>query len=139
MTVKKLSISLSPEIVQEIETRGDQLSTALASILERHFYALTLARRDLRQLLTETEISLILDTLNGTIFEPFSVQYVDHEIVDAISLNHLDKKWSVDGPGLVDKLQEMDYIHKLALVDAAERWWQKVGAGDQLPFVDALK
>ncbi|MFY9604024.1 MAG: hypothetical protein WAR00_05190, partial [bacterium] len=36
----------------------------------------------------------------------------------------LDKKWQVDGKALVKKLKALSHVQALALVDAAERFWQ---------------
>ena len=37
----------------------------------------------------------------------------------------------MDGPALVEKFTALSYCEKLAIVDAAERWWNRVVRGEQ--------
>lgn len=60
------------------------------------------------------------------------------EIADAVSLDGLDRKWQVDGAALVNKLQAGGMIGQAALVDASERWWNRVAAGEQPAYSELL-
>ncbi len=134
MPVEKFNISLQPETVAEIDARnsGENRSGTISKMLSRYLYTLADSRRRLREMLSDAEMSLILDTLNGTgFFDEHAPIFIDAEISDAISLDHLDEKWSVDGPALIAKLRTLSYADKLAIVDASERWWIRVAAGDQ--------
>lgn len=144
--VKKFSISLSPAVVAEIETRGkfedEGRSGKINKALERYFAGIENTRRKLADQLSAGEIGLILDALNGTMFaDTFSIAWVENEIKDAISMDHLDKKWKIDGPQLVAKLTALTYPEKAALVDIVERWWDRIGSGKQPQPqpIDALK
>jgi hypothetical protein len=143
MPADKFPISLQPELTAEIELRnaGENRSGTISKMLSRYLYVLAVARRRLREQFSEGEISLILDALNGTgFFDEHALIFIDAEISDAISLNHLDQKWKVDGPALVRKLAALSYTDKLTLVDAAERWWNRVGKGEQnLAPMEALR
>lgn len=140
MPVQKLSFSLPPDLVAELDARGDERSHTLTRHMERYLNILATSRRRLADQLNDQEIGLILDTLNGTLFsEPFSISMLPLQIRDALD-DHLDEKWQVDGPALVEKLKALSYADQVALVDAAERWWERVGRGEnKLPPGEALR
>lgn len=137
MPVQKFSVSLPENLTSELAAREGERSTILARSLGRYFEIL---RRELRTLnLSRGEIGMILDVLNGTLFaEPFSIQLLDAEIEDAL-VDGYAEKWEIDGPALATKLRNASFAQKVAVVDAAERWWNRVGQGDQPDVAEALK
>lgn len=141
MPVKKLSVSIRPDIMAEIEKRVeyDNVSGALNKCLERYVALLARSLAEWRSQLSDRECALILDATNGTMFaDTFSLSHLWGEVADAISLDGLDQKWEVDGAGLVDKIKTSGMIGQAALVDASERWWRRVANGEQPPFGDLL-
>lgn len=141
MAVKKLSISLQPRTMAEIEKRieSDNVSAAMNRILDRYFGLLNRALAEWRSQLSDAEYALILDATNGTMFaDTISLGMLWAEIEDAIELDGLDRKWSVDGAALVAKLQAGGMIGQTALVDASERWWRRVAAGEQPAYSELL-
>lgn len=132
--VIKTSVSFAPSVHDAMKQRQPQLSSAIDTNLKRYLYALWDARRRLAPQFSDQECGLILDTLNGTIFYPFSVKLLPAEIQDAIALDQLDQKWEIDGPGLVKKLEALDYFQCLAVVDAAEAWWNRTSEDPQPGF-----
>jgi len=140
MPVSKFSISLMPDVVASIETRGDERSTTINRCLGRYFAVLDDSRRKLAELLSDAEMGLILDVFNGTLFaEPFGIQLVDREVSDSL-VDGYAEKWKCDGPALVKKLRGLDYVDQVALVDVVERWWNRVAAGEpKLKPSEALK
>ncbi len=133
MPVDKRSVSLPPVYVQAIERRDSQFSTALTKSLGRYLYALADARRRLAEMFDAQECGLILDACNGTLFYPFSVNLIGATVQDAISMDRLDQKWEVNGVSLIAKLNELDYLERLAVVDAVEVWWNRTH-GEQPEF-----
>lgn len=135
--VQKFSISLPPKIVDALAIREGERSPIIASSLERYFEIL---RRELTSLrLSRGEMGMILDVLNGTAFsEPFSMQLLDAEIEDALQDSYAEK-WEIDGPALVHKLRAASFAQKVAVIDAAERWWYRVGRGERPDVAEALK
>jgi len=132
MTVEKYSISLHPDVAAAVALRGGEggRSMAINRALDRYFEILRVEQRRLTEWLSESEMGLILDVLNGSLFsEPFSIQLVDHEIADALQEGYAEK-WEIDGPQLVQKLIALTYAQKVALVDAVERWWNRAAAGE---------
>lgn len=122
MSVQKLSVSLPGVLVDQIAERGQSRSTIIARDLERLY---TLYRRALRQVdLTVDEACLIVDALNGSLTTADDAGLLWAKIEDAIHYDRLDEKWNVDGKSLVEKLQRLNEIQVLAIVDAAERFWQ---------------
>lgn len=138
--VQRISISLPPALVSELRARDTNFSGALRRALTRYFETLRRSAGALREALSEGEVSLILDALNGVgMMDEHSPAFIPHEIKDAIDIDRLDRKWGVDGASLVAKLSAMSYAQLCALADAAERYWERVGRGEQLPASSALE
>lgn len=138
----KFGITLMPETMKEINKRIDregERSPLINKQLDRYFSLLERGRRELRALLSDNEMALILDALNGTgFFDVFSVYFVGMEIADAISLDRLDEKWGVDGGTLKNKMTALTDAQRMALVDAVQMWWGRVGKGEQPGYGEAL-
>lgn len=147
MAREKISITISEAALKEIEARSESSSditiagrsTIISRDLERYYESLKYERQMLRDKLSTAEVSLILDTLNGLLMsDPFTIRLLWANVHDAIGMDSLDKKWEVDGPALVRKLKGLDYISLCALTDACERWWNRVGQGEQPKFDECL-
>ena len=140
MPVTKLSISLPPDLVAALDERGDERSGTLARHVARYLAILDGSRRRLAGLLSDSEIGLILDVLNGTRFaDTISITMVHAEVEDSLEDGYAEK-WECDGPALVTKLRALSYADSAALVDAVERWWNRVAAGEsKLKPGEALK
>src|SRR5574337_331060 len=132
MPYTKFSVSMPEDLTAEIDARGDERSGVLHRMLGRYLQALTEARRTLREKLSDNEMGLILDMMNGVAnFDAWSPSYLHHEIADGIGLEKMDKKWHIeDGAALVKKLAALSYIENVTVVDMCERWWQRVANGE---------
>jgi len=139
MQVQRLSITMPPSTLAHVEARqarpGEERSfdrsTIIAKSLDRYFYALAAARRGLRERFSAAEQGLILDVANGCLFSsPCAVGFIEHEVAAALADGGAEK-WNVDGPALIEKLKALTYAEKLALIDAAERWWHRAARGEQ--------
>ena len=140
MPVTKQSVSLPPDLVKEMQGRGDSLSGAITKHLTRYLELMLRERATLRELLSEGEVSLVFDVLNGTaMLDQHSPAYIPLEVADGIKYESLDTKWRVDGHVLVGKLSTLDYAALAALADAAERFWARVGAGEDVEAMDTMK
>ncbi|MDA8212144.1 MAG: hypothetical protein M0021_09745 [Clostridia bacterium] len=115
------TIHIRSNLDEQIKSRGSR-STVISRDLERLY---TLYRRALAEVkLTIDEACLIVDALNGSLMDANTARLLWANIADAVSMDGLDEKWSVDGPALVEKLRGLSDIQALAVVDAAERFWQ---------------
>ncbi len=119
---KTASIWLRPELEKELISRGSNRSQIIRRDLERLYTFYRLALREMK--LTLPECWFIADMLNGSLMDANSAGLLWAEAEDAIALDGLDKKWKIDGKALVEKLKNLSEIQALALVDAAERFWQ---------------
>lgn len=118
-----ISFYIRDPLINELRTRGENRSAVINRDLDRLY---TLYKRALREVpLTVAEAWLIVDTLNGTIMDANSARMLWASVEDAVKLDGLDKKWDVDGQALIEKLRKLNDIQALALVDAAERFWQE--------------
>jgi hypothetical protein len=108
-------------VYEALGTRSENESGIASRDLERLY---TLYKHALREVpLSENEACLLCDVLNGTLMDANSAALLWAEVEDGIRLDGLDQKWEVDGPALVKRLQALDRLHCLALIDAAERFW----------------
>ena len=139
MKTQRLSITMPSHTLAHVEARQanpqDEQSTdrsaTIAKSLDRYFYALAAARRDLRSRFSSGEQGLILDVANDCLFSsPCAVGFIEHEVAAGIA-DGLAERWQVDGPALVKKLKALSYVEKLALIDAAERWLNRTARGEQ--------
>lgn len=74
--------------------------------------------------LTINEALLIVDALNGSILEPtLAEQLLWAEIEDAIHLDRLDQKWTVNGDALIGRLKALDNAGAREVVEKAEQFW----------------
>ena len=120
MATKSVSVNLQPHILDELAERGQRAPT-INRDLERLY---TLYQRALRRVsLTVDEACLIVDALNGSLYDARTAGLLPAGVRDAIRLDGLDQKWSVDGESLVQKLSELDELSCMAIIDAAERAW----------------
>jgi hypothetical protein len=139
MPLKKTSVTLYDNILAQVTERGGQ-SQVINRDLGRYYEAIKDTRRALAQKFSDKEIGLILDNLNGTLMEEtFGVRLIYANVEDAITYESIDLKWEVDGDALVAKLKGLSFIENAALADAAERWWHRVAAGEEVTPADALK
>lgn len=145
MPLKKTSVTLYDNVLAQVDTRANygevgQRSAIINRDLERYYESLKDTRRQLAQKLSEKEIGLVLDNLNGTLMsESYGVRLIYANVEDAITYESIDLKWEVDGDALVAKLKAFTFIENAALADAAERWWNRVAAGEEVTPADALK
>ena len=139
MKTQRLSITIPAHTLAHVEARqarsGEEQSydrsAVIARSLDRYFYALNSARRGLRERFSAAEAGLILDVANGALFaSPCAINFIEHEVAAGI-IDGLAERWHVDGPALVKKLKALSYAEKLALIDAAERWLNRAGRGEQ--------
>ena len=139
MKTQRLSITIPAHTLAFVEARqarsGEEQSydrsAVIAKSLDRYFYALSAARRGLRERFSAGEQALLLDVANGALFaSPCAINFIEHEVAAALA-DGLAEKWQVDGPALIEKLTALSYAEKLALIDAAERWWNRSARGEQ--------
>lgn len=129
----RIAFRVQPELMDQAEARAGtgivgSASEAARRDLERYY--LLLERELALVALSEAEWNLLRDASNGVIWEPWSAAtmlWANTE--DAIRLDGLDEKWSVDGEALVRKLRNLSAGAVWAVIDAVERWWAEQSAG----------
>lgn len=127
MTEKRKSIYLHPEVDAQIKQRGGDAqrggnrSMVINRDLERLYVLYDRALKETP--LTPAQACLIVDCLNGTMMEARSAGLLWAEIKDGIKYDGLDEKWELDGPALVEHLRSLSVLQGMALIDAAERFW----------------
>lgn len=146
---KSGKITLTSPVLEALEARDDHKllgpgrpgafnSLAIERDLSRYYALLRGALRSLN--LSEAEASLICEagcwaTSHGSLTGPSARQALNLELRDAIGLNKLDKKWSVEEGPFAAKVAEWTEAQCLAVLDAVERFWMD----PQAETVDKLR
>jgi hypothetical protein len=88
-------------------------------------YRATLAR-EIKGELKREELSLIIDTFNTPLLSPgFAGQHLASECADAIQLDYLDKKWTVDSKTFLAKIEKLTISQKAIVEIWAKAFWKQ--------------
>ena len=126
------SVVIPPDLREQIASRGDQ-STVIRESLERYYMLIRRELPLLRANFTLSELALIANACNGTLFDSRGIPHLADDIEDSIQMDHTDIFYAVDGIALLDQLRALDPAATHALVDAVERYWHRIGAGEDPP------
>jgi len=103
------------------------LSGRITTIADRYAEIVKSAR--ILTQFTDAEWMLLRDALNGTLHEPAAtIRELWQGVEDAITLDGLADKWSVDGADLIARLRALRFDEECALVETVEQWWIANGA-----------
>lgn len=136
---ERIYVSMPLSLVAEVESRVGEKSRSdvVSRDLDRLY---SLYRRAIGSLdFTVQEASLILDVLNGSLFDVATAPMLWAAVEDGIRMDGLDAKWGIDGPALVEKLKGLTDTQAMAIVDAGERFWYGDQKYQDLPFEEAVK
>lgn len=101
------------------------------SILDMFPNLYTLTLDELRGVFGESELSLIIDLSNGVLPVPQVIgQALAGQIADGIALSQSDKKWDINGPELIKKINNLSIFQAAALEIWAVSFWQGGWRGD---------
>jgi len=137
---ERITITIDPHLLLELDGRGEERSAVLSRDLTRYYALMRVARIQLREQFLPAELSLLLDAFNGHIFTPNVPigSEMSSTVEAAFRLDDLDTKWLVDSSILLEKLHNLETPAILALADAIERFWVAMGHGDQVDAARAL-
>jgi len=127
------SISLPKQTEDKIKTRAGQDQTFSGQIhddLTLCWALLDRGRLAIREKLTRPEIMVLLDVLKGTawdatVFPMWLRGGLSHMVSDGIALDGLDKKWQVTGPALLEKINNLEELETVALLDFCRDMWRQ--------------
>lgn len=136
--MKKIGPRVSETTEKFLKTNFKSLSGGAEYCLEampavaRKFMGL-----DFKGRLSREELYLIIDVMNGTMLSPqIAGQHIPLNVEDGIALDHLDQKWEVDGPALVEKLKAMSTPELFFLEIWVQGFWQRLGTEDEIKMED---
>jgi len=124
---RRINLYIGPRLAQLLEERagrGRSTSGVVNAVADR--YLETVRRYTPR--LAVNEWLAIFDALNGVWAgdnAAMAVQSLPYGVSDFLTLEGAAEKWEVDGPELVEKLEALDWCQRLAVIDAAERFWAR--------------
>lgn len=132
MTSSHVQFQADSPLDRELEARvgdgGDPGATARRD-LQRYYALLEHTRLTLN--FTENEYLLMMEALNGSIFDENVAGLIWAEVEDGIRMDHLDEKYGVDGQELIRRLRGLTLSQNMTFADAAERFWDRSTEEDQ--------
>ncbi len=116
-------ISQDSKLKATLLQHGEDISTVGLRDLKR-YYAL-LNYHLLETSWTENEAHLICEALKGYQLEddPQQGRTIWQQVDTAVHRDHLDQKWTVNSETFHRKIQALNHLEAIALVDAVERYW----------------
>lgn len=121
---------LGRDIRPDEEGRWQDATTAVNGALKRYALLSEQANRELDAVLTRAEWNLIADVNNGcadlydyAATDCPALVMIRANVVDGDRLEGAGKKWGVDVPGLVAKLDALTPLHGEAIADAVRWFW----------------
>jgi hypothetical protein len=138
MMTSKTLISQDGKLKAALLQRGDNTGAVGLRDLKRYY---TLLNYHLLELsLSASEASLICEVLTDYRFEEDVEQAraIWQRVDAAIQLEQLNPRWSVNGEGLIRKLQSLNHLQAVALVDAVERYWIREQSNPDEPLETKL-
>lgn len=129
----RITFRIDDRLNDQLQRRRDDRSKIIRRDLERYYELINTAQLALPKIFTGPESKLLADALRGNDYDaPETIQAIASDVAEAIKYNGLDKKWKVNGPGLIEKLQQLDTLHQYALVDAVGSWWRPEDDSDSI-------
>lgn len=111
---------------------GENFSSANAGLVFALESFPELYKRGLLELkgrFTRGELLFIVDVYNATMLTP-GMPMLDAQVSDGIALDGLDKKWGIDGPALVKKVEGLTSFQATVLEIWANGYWYARTGGE---------
>ena len=130
-------ILITGSSVGELNARNRNHSHCVSQViqesLDRYFYALSVGRSRLVGLFAENELGFMVDIMNGTLAQCsslfFAANLFGFQIEDSLVCPGYVEKWNIDVPVFQAKVNALDFIQTLALVDVIELFWSQTTQG----------
>ncbi|MFW5662338.1 MAG: hypothetical protein ACOCZW_01325 [Bacteroidota bacterium] len=119
---KATSLVLTPTVLEFIEDRYDGYSAGINDTVDTMRQLIAHEKRYLN--LSREEALLICDAMNGTILDRVAITELAADIEDVIIYEQLDKKWNIGAADLITKLNAMNNLQKLAIIDGVRVFWR---------------
>lgn len=137
-TTSQINFRIAPETKKFYEKNFQSLYQGGKTVTELFpsIYAATLMEIKEKAKFSEGELSLIVDTLNGTIPTPQLMgQTLAISVRDACNIDRLDEKWGVvDQTSFLKKIKSLTIFQKACLeVWGYTFWWGSEKDGAEIP------
>jgi hypothetical protein len=126
------------ELQAALLERGEDIKAIESRDLKRYYALLNYHLLELT--LVTSEVNLICEALKDYRIEDDSEQarVIWKHVKTAIQRNQLDEKWGINGSAIIRKLQDLNHLQIIALVDAVERYWIRGKSNHQEPVGTTL-
>jgi hypothetical protein len=121
--LKKATIRIEDRIAERLQSEMGNLTAACTWLLEAYDAVRTYGLQKLKSIFTLDELKLILDAENGLIFSPRLIDGYMLHIQDAMNIDRLDQKWSVDASALIPKLESLCRAELVIMHEWMNYYW----------------
>ena len=118
-----ITIRLTPQVDKYLATAKNK-SAAANRAIESWIVTEKRARRSIAGVFASSELTAILDVLNGTIIDPAYADSIAHEFEDGCALDGLDKKWHLDKFVTLAKMEKLSHPEWIILAQWAATFWE---------------
>ena len=140
---KKTRKNVSPRVFEETQAwyakTFESVNAGSEFILEAfpHLFKLTISR--LKGKFSPGDLMLMIDVMNSAMLMPQHMGWtLPANVIDGIALDHLDKKWKIDGDKLNKKLAELHLFESSCLEIWIQGFWNQDDHSNIEEYVDAL-
>ena len=124
--MKRTSPRVSVNSETWITSNFSSLNGGSEYILEATANVAKRMRARIKQIFSPSELSLMIDCMNGTILTPsLAGQIIGLNVSDAIELDSLDEKWGVPKGGIIEKLDALSIPETMHLEIWCQGFWEQ--------------
>lgn len=123
------SITINEQLATKLKAQNlnNSMRGNAITIFERYFDIIKVGRREVRKTFSDSELNLLCDICNGTMFEPFGMILENNGILmqyqDTIDIygEQFNEKWQVSD--LSEKIKNLSKLGQIGLIDVVESFW----------------
>ena len=128
-TFKEITVIFPPTTFEELTYRKagvESLQFEIPAYVEKYLAAIEIGLTSVQGKLTRQEAKAILDVMNGYMCYAYILPYVVHGgiALEVAETDGIGEKWGIDTQVLVKKLQNIEPLETIGLLEWAERFWQ---------------
>ena len=131
--INKNTVGFLTDNFKNLNAGSEYLLDAIPSV------ARVYAGYQLKGVFSADELQLMIDVMNSTMLSPqLAGQHLKVNVEDGIALDHLDKKWEINGNDLISKLGEMSVPEVFFLEIWIQGFWVQSDDIELEDYIQAL-
>lgn len=128
-TCKEITVIFDPTTFEELTYRNagvEPLQFEIPEYVEKYLAAIEIGLTSVQGKITRTEAKAILDVMNGYMCYASQLPYVVQAgiALEVAETDGIGEKWGIDTQILVKKLENIEPLETIGLLEWAERFWR---------------